>query len=107
MAAECSREDRKRIGEDIRYIQERYPRVGLPTWRPLGRGISEIRSVLTGDRISRILVLVEDGTIVLLHGFIKKTRTTPTDDLAIARRRMRDVKSAAAAPRKKTKTTRP
>ncbi len=31
--------------------------------------------------------------IVVLHGFIKKTRTTPPDDLALAKRRMREVKA--------------
>ena len=40
---------------------------------------------------------------MLLHGFIKKTRTTPADDLAIARRRMGDVRAATAATKKKTK----
>jgi len=29
--------------------------------------------------------------LVVLHGFIKKTQKTPADDLALARRRMKEV----------------
>ena len=37
--------------------------------------------------LSRVIFAVEHGCLVLLHGFLKKTRTTPTADLALARRR--------------------
>ncbi len=30
---------------------------------------------------------IHEGRIVVLHGFIKKTRKTPEDELGIARRR--------------------
>jgi phage-related protein len=30
----------------------------------------------------------------VLHGFIKKTRKTPADDLALAKQRMKEVKQA-------------
>ena len=34
---------------------------------------------------------VFQGTLVVLHGFIKKTRKTLADDLALAKRRMKEV----------------
>jgi phage-related protein len=35
---------------------------------------------------------VDDGRIGVVHGFIKKTQKTPADDLAIARKRMKEMK---------------
>jgi phage-related protein len=29
--------------------------------------------------------------MVLLHGFIKKTRTTPAEELALAKKRMKEI----------------
>ena len=59
----------------------------MPVCRPMGQGIYEVRTDLTRNRIARILFYI-DGRhrMVLLHGFIKKTRQTPDADLALARR---------------------
>jgi phage-related protein len=35
--------------------------------------------------------LFHDQMLVVLHGFIKKTQKTPTDDLALAKQRMKEV----------------
>ena len=82
---EVSDEDRRRIGEDIKTVEFGWP-IGMPTCRPLGGGLWEVRSSLKG-RIARVLFCIDDGRMVLLHGFIKKTQRTPADDLAIARER--------------------
>lgn len=37
-----------------------------------------------GDDIRTVLFCVHSGTMVLLHGFIKKTKKTPVHDLDIA-----------------------
>lgn len=92
ISKECSKEDRRQIGEDIRYVQAKFPKIGLPTWRPLGAGLYEVRSNLSGRRISRILVCVADDEMLLLHAFIKKTRKTPEADLKLARTRQRAAK---------------
>jgi phage-related protein len=34
---------------------------------------------------------VHEGRIAVVHGFIKKTQRTPTDDLALARRRIGEI----------------
>jgi phage-related protein len=78
-------EDRKRIGEDIKTIEFGWP-VGMPVCRPLGDGIYEVRTTLDGNRIARVLFYIDKkGRMVLLHGFIKKSRKTPADDLELAR----------------------
>ncbi len=69
-------DDRKVIGKDIAKIQIHWP-VGMPIVRSLGRGLWEIRSSLD-HRIARIIFVIEDGHMVLLHGFIKKTKTRIT-----------------------------
>jgi len=79
-------EDRKRIGEDIKTVEFGWP-VGMPVCRPLGHGIHEVRTQLTHNRIARVLFYIDRyERMVLLHGFTKKTRKTPDEDLALARR---------------------
>lgn len=64
-----SGEDRKIIGRDIARVQYGWP-VGMPTCRPLGDGLYEVRSNLP-RRIARVLFCLEDGNFILLHGFFK------------------------------------
>lgn len=79
-------EDRKIIGEDIKTAQFGWP-LGMPLIRKLERGIWEVCSNIN-QGIARILFTVEDNTMVLLHGFVKKTQKTPPQDLETARRRL-------------------
>ena len=79
---------RKIIGEDIKTVQFRWP-VGMPTVRPLGKNLFEVRSNLPDKRIARILFTIFEGYMVLLHGFIKKSEKTPQKEIDIARQRMR------------------
>jgi phage-related protein len=80
-----SPEDRKRIGEDIKTIEFGWP-VGMPVCKPLGDGIYEVRTSLTQNRIARVLFYIDKkARMVLLHGFIKKTRKTPGEDLVLGR----------------------
>lgn len=59
----------------------------MPAARPLADGIWELR-VRDSDGIYHVLYFHWRGrTFGPLHGFTKKTRATPKDDLALARRR--------------------
>lgn len=79
-----SREDRKLIGTDIMTVEFGWP-IGMPVCRPLGNGLYEVRTDLTGRRIARVLFYVDKlSRMVLLHGFIKKTQKTPDQDLQLA-----------------------
>jgi phage-related protein len=80
-----SRQDRKRIGEDIKTVEFGWP-VGMPVCRAVGKGIYEVRTDLTQNRIARVLFYLDKNAhMVLLHGFIKKTQKTPAEDLEQAR----------------------
>ena len=60
--------------------------VGMPVCKPLGDGIYEVRTSLAQNRIARVIFYIDmRARIVLLHGFIKKTRKTPDEDLELAR----------------------
>ena len=86
-----SPEDRKRIGEDIKTVEFGWP-IGMPVCRPLGDGICEVQTSLAQNRIARVLFYIDKkGRMVLLHGFIKKTQKTPTEDLELAKRRLKEV----------------
>jgi phage-related protein len=79
--------DRVKIGEDIRTVEFGWP-VGMPVCKPLGQGLYEVRTTLK-DRIARVLFGIENGEMVLLHGFIKKSQAAPKDDLELARKRLK------------------
>ena len=44
------------------------------------------------NRTARVLICVCQAHLVALHGFIKKTRATPDDDLALARKRLKELR---------------
>lgn len=79
--------DRRIVGQDLMRVQFRWP-IGMPLCRPLGDGLWEVRSGLTGNRIARVLFCFVDGRLLALHAFIKKTRETPGAELLLARKRM-------------------
>ena len=82
--------DQNTIGLDLMRVQFRWP-VGMPLCRPMGKGLWEVRTDLPGNRTSRVLICFYRGCLVALHGFIKKTRATPADDLALARKRQKEL----------------
>jgi len=75
--------ERHGIGKDLLRAQWRWP-VGMPLCRPLGNGLWEVRTDLPTRRTARVLLCLHEEHLVALHGFIKKTRATPEDDLALA-----------------------
>jgi phage-related protein len=79
------KEDRRRIGEDIKTVEFGWP-IGMPTCRAIGGGLHEVRTDLPDNRIARVFFYVDRlQRMVLLHGIVKKTRKTPEGDLELAR----------------------
>ena len=74
--------ERQAIGEDIQAVQFRWP-FGMPLVKKLAEKVWEVRTQLP-TRISRVLFTVQGNQMVLLHGFIKKTQSTPKPDLDLA-----------------------
>ncbi len=82
--------ERRLIGYDIATAEFAWP-VGMPLCRSLGNGLWEIRSSIGNGRVSRVIFAVVDEQMVLLHGFVKKTRKTPKPDLNLALRRKKEI----------------
>ncbi len=85
-------EDRRVIGLDLSMVQFGWP-IGMPLCRPLSGGLWEVRSNLPSRRIARLLFFVHEGRIGVVHGFVKKTQKTPPEDLALARKRVKEMKA--------------
>lgn len=86
-----SPDQRRVLGQDIKTLQFGWP-VGMPLARKMNDKLWELRSHVPGG-IARTFFTIQQGMIVLLHGFVKKTRRTPTRELAIAKRRLTKLES--------------
>lgn len=82
--------DRQTIGEDIAYVQYKWP-IGKPRVDHLRGDIWEVRSKI-GNRIARVLFAVESSEVILLHAFIKKTQKTDPSDIDLANKRLKEWK---------------
>ena len=85
------RDTKKSIGEDIKTLQFSWP-VAMPLARKLDENLWEVRSTIK-DGIARVIFTMFDGYIVLLHGFIKKSQKIPDKELALAKHRLRILRS--------------
>lgn len=83
---ECTREDRKEIGSDIFTVQKSFP-LGLPLVEKIDTDLWEIRSHIS-DGICRIFFTVCQDTMVLLHGFVKKSQKIPSKEMETAKKRL-------------------
>jgi phage-related protein len=64
--------------------------LGMPHARAMGGGLLELR--IRGQTDARIFYAFVTGRrIYLLHGFVKKSQTTPKHELTIARQRQKEV----------------
>ncbi len=68
------------------------PNLGIPHTNAMGDGLFELR-MKAAEGIGRVFycTLIEQR-IVMLHTFVKKTQKTPARELAVARKRMKEVK---------------
>lgn len=85
-----SQDDRRVIGKDIQKVEFGWP-IGRPHCAPLENGMWEVRSNLGGNRIARIVFALNEGEMVLLHGFIKKTQKVERTDLDLALKRLKEL----------------
>ncbi len=85
------KEDKRTIGVDIKTVEYGWP-VGMPVSRPLGKGLYEVRSHISDKRISRVIFTIIDHYMILLNGFIKKSQKTPKVEIALALKRLKEIK---------------
>ncbi len=82
---ELPKDERITIGTEIKTVQFGWP-LGMPLVKKLDKDLWEIRCKLD-NKIARVLFTLYQDSIVLLHGFIKKSQKIPLKDLELAKRR--------------------
>jgi phage-related protein len=72
------------------------PNLGEPHTKALGDGLLEIR-LKGAEGIARVMFCTLVGRkIVVLHSFVKKTDKIPAADMALSRKRLKEIKNADA-----------
>ena len=87
---DLDRNDRRIIGYDIKTVEISWP-LGMPLVRKMDKDLWEVRSNISDERIARVLFTVCKTIMVLLHGFVKKSKSTPKADLDLAKKRRNEV----------------
>ncbi|MGI5940137.1 MAG: type II toxin-antitoxin system RelE/ParE family toxin [Thermoleophilia bacterium] len=70
------------------------PMLKMPHSRPLGDGLFELRPRGPEGIGRAVYCFLVGQRVVMLHAFIKKTQATPRSDIAVARKRMKEVSDA-------------
>jgi phage-related protein len=76
----------------VELLMEIGPQIGMPHSRALGGGLFELRWHARETTGRALYCYLSGGRIIVLHTFLKKTRRTPSAELALARRRLREVR---------------
>lgn len=78
----------------VEQIAEFGPDLGMPYTKAMGDGLFEIRA-RGAEGVGRAFYCYLVGQrVIILHGFIKKTQATPEKELAIARKRQKEIRHA-------------
>ena len=79
-----------KLGRQLDLLEEHGNQLGMPHAKAMGGGLIELR--VRGKQEVRVFYAFALGKrIYLLHGFVKKTQTTPQKELDIARQRQAEV----------------
>ncbi|WP_424946722.1 type II toxin-antitoxin system RelE/ParE family toxin [Candidatus Spongiihabitans sp.] len=73
-------------------MKEHGPNLGLPHTRAMSGGLFELRINVAGNAGRVFYCTLSGRRIIMLRGFIKKSRKTPTREINIAKRRLAEVK---------------
>ena len=74
----------------VEMIEQFGPSLGMPYTKAFGKGLYEIRAKGKEGIGRSFFCTIKGNEVVVLHSFIKKTKT-PKKDLDIARKRMKEV----------------
>ena len=74
-------------------IENHGANLGEPHTKSLGGGLFEIRAKAQEGIARGMFCYLEGEKVIILHVFVKKTQKIPNKELAIARKRMLEVKS--------------
>ena len=82
----------KTVRKSLLALRKRWPAIGMPRVRKFEPGLWELRCRVAVGYV-RVFFTFSAGTLVLLHGFVKKSDDTPAPDLKVARQRKADALS--------------
>lgn len=78
-----------KIHRNIELLEKYGTYIGEPFVKHIEKDIWELRTDFSNIR-TRIFFIVNGETIILLHGFIKKTNKAPKKEIEIAKNRMKE-----------------
>ena len=93
---ELSAAARDRVAAYLEMLAREGNALRFPQSRPLGDGIFELRVSVPDGALRLLYCFLPGRRALVLHGFAKKTRKTPPEDLALARTRKADVTAKEA-----------
>ena len=79
-----------KLGRQLDLLEENGNHLGMPHARHMGGGLLELR-VRGSQEVRVFYTFTSIRQVYLLHGFVKKSQATPTQDINIARRRKLEV----------------
>lgn len=85
--------DQAKLGHNLDLLEQYGYALGMPHAKPLGNNLMELR-VRSGrgrQEVRVFYVFIKKHRIYLLHGFIKKSQSTPKKELNTARSRQIEV----------------
>ena len=94
---------RKELGEDIRRVQMGVKPIDGRFMKSVGAGVAELRQQDSNGWYRTIYLSVVVGKLHILHSFVKKSKSTPKNDLNIAETRLKAVKARLLREKKDAK----
>ncbi|HVQ44113.1 MAG TPA: type II toxin-antitoxin system RelE/ParE family toxin [Candidatus Saccharimonadia bacterium] len=83
---------RAKVYRQIDLLELYGPQLGMPHSKPMGGGLYELR--VRGQQEVRVFyIFAVENTVYLLHGFQKKSQSTPKKELDLARRRQGEIEA--------------
>jgi phage-related protein len=77
----------------LELIAELGPNLGKPHTAPLGKGLFEIRAKGKGGISRSFFCTMHEHEVVILHSIIKKSQKAPKKEVALAIKRMKEIKN--------------
>jgi phage-related protein len=68
------------------------PNLGMPFTQSMGKGLFEIRAKGKEGIGRAFFCTAVGGKVIILHGFIKKSAKTPKKELAVAQKRLSEIR---------------
>lgn len=85
---------RARVRAHLDHLAEVGNQAAAPISKPLGEGLFELRVGVGRIEVRLLYTFFSGRRIIILHGFLKKTRALPTREVETARARWSELKES-------------